>query len=199
MSANLHFAAYKGKEIAAVFLPLAQLRIQVFRAYPYLYQGSISYEKEYLQTYIEAEKAFLFVVFEGEQMVGATTCIPLSAETSEVQKPFVDAGFDLEKIFYFGESILLPPYRGLGLGHLFFEQREAHALSFGTYQQTCFCAVQRPDNHPARPKDYQPLDAFWTKKGYKIAPQLQSWFDWPDIGSQESTAKPMTYWIKTLF
>ena len=30
---------------------LAQLRIKVFRAFPYLYDGSIDYEMSYLETY----------------------------------------------------------------------------------------------------------------------------------------------------
>jgi hypothetical protein len=45
-------------------------------------------------------------------------------ETDDVQAPFIQNGFDLNEIFYFGESILKPEYRGLGLGHLFFDERE---------------------------------------------------------------------------
>ncbi|MCL5974858.1 MAG: GNAT family N-acetyltransferase, partial [Gammaproteobacteria bacterium] len=37
------------------FIPeLAKLRIQVFRDFPYLYDGDPDYEARYLQTYIEA-------------------------------------------------------------------------------------------------------------------------------------------------
>ena len=100
--------------------------------------------------------------------------------------------------FYFGESILLPAYRGYGLGHRFFDQREAHARSFGTFTHTCFCAVQRPESHPAKPAGYRPLDEFWLKRGYKPVPGLQSTFSWPDVGESVATEKPMQYWSRLL-
>jgi GNAT superfamily N-acetyltransferase len=130
--------------------------------------------------------------------VGATTCIPLTDEADEVREPFVAAGFNLSSVFYFGESILLRAYRGHGLGHRFFDVREAHAASFGTFSTTCFCAVDRPIDHPLRPADYQPLDAFWTKRGYRKESRLQSVFSWPDLGETESTPKSMTYWTRSL-
>ncbi len=144
------FQQYIGSEIRTVFNGLAALRIAVFRAFPYLYEGSIDYEKTYLSTYAKSERAMLFAVYDGERMVGATTCLPLRDETTEVQAPFIRAGYKLDTVFYFGESLLLPPYRGQGLGHRFFDEREAHVRSFGTYTTATFCAVQRPVDHPLR-------------------------------------------------
>ena len=131
-------------------------------------------------------------------MIGATTCIPLIDETPEVQEPFINAGIELESVFYFGESILLSDYRGLGLGHRFFDEREAHARSFSTSKITSFCSVVREENHPLRPSDYQPLDKFWTKRGYNKETSLKSTFEWLDIGEQHSTQKEMIYWTKQL-
>ncbi len=195
---TLSFIRKQGADIGAVFDDLASLRITVFRDFPYLYEGSKDYEKAYLRTYANAERSFLFAVYDGTTMVGATTCIPLTDETADVRKPFEDAGMDLDRIFYFGESILLKPYRGLGLGHRFFDEREAHARSFGSYDTTCFCAVDRGVSHPAQPADYRPNDAFWLKRGYRKVPALQSTFDWPDIGETHSTPKPMIYWMRPL-
>lgn len=190
------YQTYKGSEIESVIEDLASLRIAVFRAFPYLYEGSLEYEKKYLQTYINSPKSFLYAVFDQSEMVGATTCIPLSDETPDVQEPFIKAGMNIDTIFYFGESILLPEYRGLGLGHRFFDEREAHAMSFGTYRTTCFCGVIREENHPLKPEKYKPLDEFWLKRGYNRQPKLQSLFDWLDFGETESTSKPMVYWTK---
>ena len=190
---TLSFVTKKGSEIASVFDDLARLRIGVFRDFPYLYEGSIDYEKEYLKTYTQSRRSFLFAVYSGSQMVGATTCIPLSDETADIRKPFEEASYDLDKIFYFGESILLPSFRGLGLGHRFFDEREAHARQFDTFKKTCFCAVERPENHPAKPLDYRPNDAFWLKRGYRKQPALQSLMEWPDVGEVASTPKRMVY------
>ncbi|MBV6439456.1 MAG: hypothetical protein EPGJADBJ_01097 [Saprospiraceae bacterium] len=198
MKPGLTYRRYIGAQIATVFEPLAALRIAVFRDFPYLYEGTPEYEKEYLKTYAQSPRSLLFAVYDGEKMVGATTALPLADETNEVQEPFLKAGYNPDEVFYFGESILLPEYRGLGIGHRFFDERENHARRFGTFQYTAFCAVQRPENHPARPADYQPLDAFWKKRGYAPQPSLTTTFSWPDIGETGSTAKPMLFWIKKL-
>ncbi|MFY7887685.1 MAG: GNAT family N-acetyltransferase [Spirosomataceae bacterium] len=195
---QLRYIRKQGAEIASVIDDLAQLRIAVFYDFPYLYEGTIDYERIYLQTYVQAEKAFLFAVYDGDKMVGATTCIPLSNETPEVQEPFVNAGMDVDSIFYFGESILLAAYRGHGLGHRFFDEREAHAASFGTFKQTCFCAVDRGESHPLQPIDYRPNDAFWLKRGYEKTPSLQCTMEWLDRGETQATSKPMIFWTKSL-
>ena len=195
---ELAFVEKTGTQIAEVFEALAQLRIAVFRDFPYLYEGSLDYERGYLQTYIDSPRSFLFAVYDGPQLVGATTCIPLSDETEEVRQPFREAGYDVGSGFYFGESLLLPPYRGLGLGHRFFDEREAHAGSFGEYRYTTFAAVVRPDDHPARPADYRPLDAFWLKRGYRKEPRLETEFEWQDVGETAPTKKRMVYWVREL-
>ncbi|MES2520902.1 MAG: GNAT family N-acetyltransferase [Bacteroidota bacterium] len=194
----MKYKIYRGKDIETVFESLAQLRITVFKDYPYLYEGTLEYEKEYLKIYARSARSFLFAVFDNDKMVGATTCIPLVDETDEVKKPFLEVGLDIDKIFYFGESILLAQYRGLGLGNRFFDERENHARSFGEFEITCFCAVQRPDNYPLKPEDYRPLDEFWQKRGYQRQGILQSQFDWLDINESVSTSKPMIYWTKNI-
>ncbi len=195
---DLHFQSYEGAAIRSIFQPLAQLRIAVFREFPYLYEGSLEYEQAYLNTYAAAERALVFAAFDGSHMVGATTCIPLANETEEVQAPFNNAGIPLGEVFYFGESILLPDYRGMGLGHRFFDAREAHAANFGEYRLTSFCAVDRPTDHPLRPENHRPLDDFWSKRGYHKDLSLTTQFSWPDLGEQASTPKTMIYWIRPL-
>lgn len=195
---ELSFITKQGSEIESVFDDLARLRIAVFRDFPYLYEGSIAYEKDYLKTYSQSERSFLFAVYNGSDMVGATTAIPLRDETDDIRRPFEEANFPINSIFYFGESILLPEFRGLGLGHRFFDEREAHARRFGTFTTTCFCAVERADTHPARPSDYRPNDQFWLKRGYTKQDSLRSTLDWPDIGETVSSSKTMVYWMRDL-
>ena len=197
-TSDLTFLRLQGAAIRSVFDELAALRITVFRDFPYLYEGTVDYERAYLETYARANQSLLFTVRDGDRMVGATTALPLRDETAEVQEPFRRSGYDLDSIVYFGESILLPNYRGQGLGHRFFDEREAYARQLGGFSTTCFCAVQRSIDHPLRPSDYQPLDSFWTKRGYVRHDDLQSTFSWPDRGEMASTDKAMTYWMQSL-
>ncbi|PWJ59681.1 hypothetical protein CLV98_102516 [Dyadobacter jejuensis] len=195
---HLHFAGRTGQEIESLVPGLAQLRIGVFKDYPYLYDGDLDYEQEYLKIYSRCPRSFVFAAYDGTHMVGATTCIPLADETAEVQKPFLEAGYDVHSIFYFGESLLLPQYRGLGIGHRFFDEREAHAASFGSYTHTSFCSVDRGHSHPAKPADYRSNNAFWLKRQYTELPDLQCTMSWLDIGQEQETEKQMIFWIKDI-
>lgn len=184
--------------MSAHFEDLAKLRMTVFKEYPYLYEGSLEYEMEYLQTYAQSEKALLFAIYDGPQMIGATTAIPLSDETEELRKSLDASSLDVHRIFYFGESILLKPYRGLGLGHRFMDEREAHAKSFNSYTHTAFCSVVRPENHPLRPDNYRPNDQFWKKRNYIRQDNWSTQMEWIDINENLSTFKPMVFWMKAI-
>lgn len=191
-----HVVRLKGVDIASIFDELAALRIAVFRDYPYLYHGSVPYEKEYLRIYSQSERSFLAAIYYQGTLVGATTCLPLSEEMEELKKPFLKNSFEPSRIFYFGESIILKEHRGRGFGHLFFDEREAHAKSFGTYTHTCFCSVDRGTSHPLLPADYRNNEAFWSKRGYQQMPALQTTMDWLDVGESHSTSKTMIFWMK---
>ena len=181
------------------FIPdLARLRIDVFREWPYLYDGDLAYEERYLKTYIEAPNSVIVLAFDNDNVVGASTGIPLISETDEVQAPFLKAGYDPNTVFYCGESVLLPEYRGQGAGVAFFDHREAHARDIGGFNYSCFCGVQRPVDHPRRPADYIPLDNFWRKRGYEKHNELNTTFSWKELDETEESPKPMTFWMKNL-
>jgi hypothetical protein len=139
------------------FIPaLARLRITVFRDWPYLYEGDQTYEESYLRIYADSPRAAIVLAFDGEAVVGASTCLPLADETANVQAPFQSVGIGVARVFYFGESILLRAYRGTGAGVRFFAEREAHARRSSACDIAAFCAVQRSPDHPARPADAVP-------------------------------------------
>ena len=194
---SLSIEALRGDAGRAHLEALAELRITVFREWPYLYEGSRDYERKYLQTYLDCPDSLIVMVRDGEQCVGASTALPLRNAEPEMQVPFRERSMDIDTVAYFGESLLLQPWRGRGLGVKFFELREAHASQLGL-QSCAFCAVQRPQDHPARPTDYVPNDGFWTRRGYAQVPGMICHYDWPDVGEAESTGKPMQFWIKSL-
>lgn len=187
-----------GDTLKAALPELARLRIAVFRDWPYLYDGSLAYEQAYLAKFAEAESAVVVAAYDGDAMIGAATASPMADHADEFAQPFKTRGFDVSRIFYFGESVLLKDYRGKGLGHAFFDHREAHARAAGPYTHTAFCGVVRPDDHPMRPADYVPLDAFWRKRGYEKMEGLVASFAWKDIGQTAETKKPMQFWMKAI-
>jgi len=189
---------YVGDAIAPHVSALAELRIRVFREWPYLYDGDLHYEARYLETYSRSPESLFVLVLDGERVVGASTGLPMADETEEFKRPFLSQGYDPERIFYFGESVLLPEYRGRGLGVRFFTEREDYARGLKRFAHAAFCGVQRPLDHPRRPADYVPLDAFWTRRGYVKHPELETTYTWKDLDDTEQSPKPMTFWLKSL-
>lgn len=189
--------AVRGEAAAPYVEDLARLRIAVFRAFPYLYEGDLAYERKYLSAYARSAQSLFVLALDGAKVVGAATAMPMSEETEEFRAPFLAAGWDVGRIFYYGESVLLPEHRGEGIGVRFFEAREAAARE-GGFAQACFCAVERPADHPLRPADYVPLDAFWRKRGYARHPELRTAFSWRDLGEAEESLKPMVFWMKAI-
>ncbi len=194
----LQIETLQPSDIPAYLDQLAKLRITVFREFPYLYEGDTAYEAKYLQTYVEARDAIVILAKHENKVVGAATGLPLDQEEDAFIKPICDAGYNPDTIFYFGESVLLPEYRGQGTGSIFIEQREQHARSLNRFQYTAFCSVDRPDDHPAKPPHYKPLHGFWKRHGYRPLPEVKVYFPWRDIGEEDETSKPMTVWIKSL-
>ena len=194
---TIRVAPLSGAALAAALGDLADLRIAVFAAYPYLYAGDPGYEAAYLKEFTAARDAVLVAAFDGSRIVGAATASPMRAQKPEIRTPFEARGIDPAKLFYFGESVLLPDYRGRGIGHAFFDHREAQARQCGATAAT-FAAVIRPEDHPARPAGYTPLDAFWTGRGYAPVPGLVTQLAWQEHGEAGESPKPMQYWIRSL-
>ncbi|WP_255852663.1 GNAT family N-acetyltransferase [Marinobacterium rhizophilum] len=187
----------RGADIGPYVADLARLRISVFRAFPYLYDGDLAYERDYISRYSDSPRSLFVLALDGDQVVGVATGVPLADEAEAFKGPFVEAGHNIDEIFYFGESVLLPEYRGRGLGVRFFAERERHAASLGL-RVCAFCAVERSADHPQRPADYVPLNDFWHKRGYRHVPQLRTQLSWKDIGDEAESLKPLSFWLREL-
>ena len=198
MSEEPRVQRLSGGDIDAYLPELARLRIRVFREYPYLYEGSIAYEEKYLKTYASVPESVMVLIWNNDRVVGVSSGLPLEVETPEVIEPFVAHGYDPRRIFYYGESVLFPEYRGKGLGKRFFEERESHARGLARFDIACFCAIERPASHPHRPADYVPLDTFWNRRGFVKHPELRATFSWRELGEDTETPKPMVFWLKRL-
>ena len=186
-----------GAALDAALDEVAKLRIAVCRDWPYLYDGDLAYERRYLQSYRDSPGAVLVGAFDGDRLVGAATGTPMEDHADDFAAAFAGTGLDLGTIFYCAESVLLPEYRGRGVGHRFFDLREAHARALGR-ARSAFCGVVRPADHPLRPAGAAPLDPFWRKRGYAPLEGAVATFRWKDIDRTEETAPPLQFWIGDL-
>ncbi|OYU19159.1 MAG: GNAT family N-acetyltransferase [Rhodobacteraceae bacterium PARR1] len=187
--------ALTGDALEAALDGVAALRIAVFRDWPYLYDGTLDYERAYLQTYRTSANALLVGAFDGDRLVGASTSTPMEDHAEAFAAPFAGQGIALTDIYYGAESVLLPEYRGQGIGHRFFDLREDFARSLGR-KWLAFCSVTRPDDHPLRPSTYRTNDAFWRGRGYAPLPGVQAEFAWKDVGEAAETVKRLQFWMR---
>ncbi|MBQ0751991.1 MAG: GNAT family N-acetyltransferase [Roseovarius sp.] len=193
----IRVARLTGDALTAALPDVARLRIEVFRAYPYLYDGDAAYEERYLQVYRDSANAILVGAYDGARLIGAATGAPMEDHADDFGAAFAESGIALEQIFYCAESVLLPAYRGQGIGHRFFDLREAQARDLGRDYAT-FCSVVRPKDHPERPDGYQPLDAFWRKRGYAPLAGAMATFNWREIGADSESAHDLQVWMRAL-
>jgi GNAT superfamily N-acetyltransferase len=177
---------------------IAAVRTRVFAEWPYIYDGDLEHEKRYLSSYFESENSFIVLAADAGQVVGASTAVWLPDADEAFRAPFKGGRYDLSKICYYGESVLLPSYRGRGIGKEFMRRRESFARSLPGVTHCAFCAVVRPDEHPRRDSAYRPLDPFWSDAGFAPIAGMHARFKWKDLGDIEETEKRLRFWLKAL-
>ena len=192
---SLRIETLGGAALAEALPVLTRLRGTVFAEWPYLYQSDPGFESGYLATLAGSPGAMIVVARDGDTPVGMATCQPLAEAHAPVRAAFRRRGVDAAGFCYFGESVLLPAYRGRGAGVGFFAAREAHARSLGL-RAAAFCAVVRNANDPRRPAGHQPLDGFWRRRGYLPRPDLSCVFSWKEVGDDRETPHSLGFWLK---
>ncbi len=70
---SLRVEPLTGARLQAPLPDVARLRIEVFRAYPYLYDGDADYERQYIAAFAASPQAVIVAAFDGDEVVGAST------------------------------------------------------------------------------------------------------------------------------
>lgn len=192
---ELTIKAFSGEDARLYWQQIAKLRIEMFKEFPYLYEGTYEYEKEYLETYFKSKNSVILLVFDADDLVGFSNAIPLVEEMKEIQEPFLRMGIDIGAHLYVGEVMIQPPYRGRGLLRKFFEYHDASAV-----KQNCskivLMTVNRSDDHPCRPKNYNSPDPIWEHFGYHRLPEMDISMVWKQVDTHKDEVNRLALWQK---
>jgi hypothetical protein len=188
----LSYAILNGEEeLKAAVHDVARLRMEVFKEHPYLYDGSLEYEMEYLGPFAASQSSMLVIAKLGDKIIGCITGTPLCEAGSDCQMPFTKAGTSTDSIFYLGEIVLLKEFRVQGIGAKMYVLFEKYVRDQKKFDQIAMCEVVREEKH-----DYFKLDTFWSKRQFVKYPKLTTQFAWKELGKEEKIFHTMVYWIK---
>ena len=186
-----------GTAIADGLDDVATLRLDIFPEYPYLYQGRREDELKYLDTYAEAPDACVILAYDGHAVIGAVAGMPLIHEDAQMHDAFAGTAFPLNEAYYIGELLFRLGYRKCGLGQKLLAQQESHIRSLGRYHTLTCATVERPDDHPLRPRDYIPITRFLARTGFVRLPGVTTHFMWRETDGVKRD-HPMQFWSKEL-
>lgn len=197
-SEEIKIQVFKGKEIAPYVQDISELRLDFFRNYPYLYDGEIVSDKEYVQMYPNSEHAILVVAKDNEKVIGVVTGLPMDEAPEDIKNFIDDKKMPSKNVFYLGEIVLNKEYAGDNLENKMYNEFERTVKNTGNATQIYLFEIETQKNDPRKPSNYVSIEDFWQAQGFSQNPELITQFSWKEIGSSETKNHPMVLWKKDL-
>jgi len=194
-----------GEAIHQALDAIAELRITVFREFPYLYDGSPEYERSYLEGLAKDPSALVVVAESEGKIIAAATSLPLAGSADITQNTgaldlFRNQGLDPNGFYYFSEIVVLPAFRKFGIAKSFYERRCKFAQEHGL-EHLCFAAIL-PEPHHQAPATYFSPHPLWRKMGFEPKEALTILYTWPTLqtdGTTREETHSLRFWVKLNF
>lgn len=199
---DIEILSLKSKEILPYREVLFRLRVDVFKEFPYLWEGTIEDERNsvYTKAFLNSEDAIMIVAKDKRtnNVIGLSTGNTFKNELPLLQDIFLQKGINTADYFYFRESMILPEYRQQGIGKLFFQERERLARQHSEIKYLTFFGVERSDNHPRKPINHRFPYQLWSSQGFIKRADISHEFEWKQVGEQEKTKNTIVFWVKKI-
>lgn len=197
---NIHMKTFRGKSIIPYIKDITDLSITIYKEYPYLYEGT---EEEYLpfiEHYTLSNDGIACLLFDNEKPIGVAIGMPINEMREKYQQPFINARPEenSNELFYLGEFLLLNDYRGQGFDKQMYLELERLIRENEDFKKICFCKIDEVDQNPLMPKNYKPLDEFWTKLGFDKCDDIIVSVYWRNVFEADDSPHKLVYWLKSL-
>lgn len=193
LAAAIHFETYQGIEITPHNPEIISLVNKVFYEYPYLYRGDSEGYNEALRGYAQSTNSYVVFAWDGDKVVGLATGIPLTDSWDKHAVPLRQKGIDVSKAYYLGELVVLPEYRGQGIGYRMGETIEQFARSHG-YTLLALMSIDEALMEAPPPQGYISSACTFRKLGYTKHPEIYLDSTWINVGGTAPLSHRMVYW-----
>lgn len=196
-----HIRLLMGDAIQEIIPFVITQRIDQYREYPYLYEGSIEEETESLRIFAQLPQSAVAVAYHEDKPVGFITGTPLIGYGHHFEgsiQAFENDGKNPKDYYYFADVLILPEHQGKSLATRLFEIFEAHCRNLG-FPYISFVSESHAE-HPLKPADYKEVDLIWQHFGYQKT-NIVIYISWNTIQSNDPSqdqAHELPYWIKML-
>lgn len=199
---SLRIDIYVGADSLEFIETVSKVRIDVFKDYPYLYEGDLEYEKKYVQGYTADSKAMIAIARIDGKIAGVSTGIPLISDSeivADAKKVFAKDQVDIGDYYYYGEIIVLPEFRGKSIASRLYAEQDAVVKTWG-FKHVCILTVVREQDHPLKPENYKSPDSMWKHLGF-FRNNLTVEYHWPTIQIDKTVRdvnNTLEFWTKSL-
>lgn len=196
---SISIEVLKGPEVIPYLQKLAELRIEFYRNYPYLYEGNITDEETYLNMYAKSKDSLLVIAKNGDEIVGAVTGIPMLESKEENKQLYAQKQIPAEHIFYLGELVLSQDYQKSDLLERLYLQLENAVKGLERYSLLAVCEIERSPEDTKKPVSALSSEVLWANRGFTKQPQLYTTDAWKDVGDLEKSDHHLFFWYKELY
>ena len=187
-----------GKEILPYIDRIIQLRIQLFKGWPYLYEGSLEYEESYFEGYVSSDLSTAVLVLDHDQVVGCAIGLPVAESLKEIGQIFKDQGQPSGKSYYLSDLLLQEEYRGKKIGQNMVQTLEKAVMGLQDFSAIYLCEIVRDPKDSRKPPHLHSLDKFWDKQGYEIVPDWLIQLKWLEVGAKKPISHDLRFRKKTM-
>lgn len=195
---NIRIETLKGNEITPYYDEMIHFCHQIYRSYPYFYNGEDSEYAAYLKAYSQSNETIICLAFDDQEMVGLAIGTPMSKTRALYQQVLLEKGYDISSFFYLGEFGLKPSYWGMGIEDSLYSHIEQFAKAEGVYEKIG-CWEIKSEFHAFPPSpSYTLTKEFLEKVGFTYHPDLNFQICWTHVGDIHETAHSAVYSLKHL-
>lgn len=196
---DLILKVFLGNEARRYSQQMARVYINMFKEFPYLYEGSIvECEKNYLEGYFISNLSRILLLFKNERVVGVSVSLPVDeVKETKIKSTFLKKQLDTSKYFYIGGTVIEEPFRSLELIRTISKYHETHAKNNG-YSQLVFVTVKRNPFHPSQTVNYRTLEPIWQHLGYSLVEGIEVKDKWKQADTHQEEENTLHIWTKAV-